>query len=121
MPKPPPAAASEGVRQYLVATAAAVLTVGFVYQYAVIRYGAVGLSSLNKSLATSTVFLLGFVLLLGPLSRMFAIFDGFFKFRKELGVLSFYTGAIHVYLSMFVLARRGPWGLYLSENTTRRS
>ena len=106
---------SEGIKQYFVAAVATLATVGAVYQYAAIRYGATGLSTLNKSLATSTLFLLGLVLLLGPLCRMFARFDRWLKFRKELGVLTFYTGAAHVYLSMFVLARRGPWGLYLSS------
>lgn len=105
----------EGVRQYLVATVVIAVTVGLVYQYAAVRYGVGGLSTLNKSLATSTLFLLGLVLLLGPLSRMFAVIDSWLKYRKELGVLSFYTGVVHVYLSMFILARRGPWGLYLSS------
>lgn len=105
----------EGIRQYLVAFVVTAVTVGLVYQYAVVRYGVAGLSSLNKSLATSTLFLLGFVLLMGPLCRMFAVFDSLLKYRKELGVMTFYTGAAHVYLSMFVLARRGPWGLYLSS------
>lgn len=105
----------ERVRQYVVAGVMTALTVTGIYQYAVVRYGVAGLSSLNKSLATSTFFLLGIVLLLGPFARQFAIFDRFLKYRKELGILTFYTGLVHVYLSMFPLARRGPWGLYLSQ------
>lgn len=105
----------EGVRQYLVSVVVTAMIVGLVYQYATVRYGVGGLSSLNKSLATSTLFILGFVLLLGPLARMFVIFDRWLIYRKELGVLTFYTGLGHVYLSMFTLARRGPWGLYLSS------
>lgn len=106
---------AESVRQYAVAGVVTVVTVWFVYRYAVVRYGVEGLSSFNKSLATSTLFLLGIVLLLGPLSRLFTIFDHALKYRKELGVLTFFTGVAHVYLSMFPLARHGPWGLYVSQ------
>ncbi len=110
-----PSASSESVRQYTVATIVTAATVWLVYRYAVVRYGVEGLSSFNKSLATSTLFLLGIVLLLGPLSRLFAIFDHFLKYRKELGIMTFFTGAAHVYLSMFPLARRGPFGFYQSQ------
>lgn len=105
----------ENIRQYAVAAIVTALTVWFVYRYAVVRYGVTGLSSFNKSLATSTLFFLGIVLLLGPLSRLFTMFDHALKYRKELGVLTFFTAAAHVYLSMFPLARRGHFGFYLSQ------
>lgn len=105
----------DNILQYGVAAIVTAATVLLVYRYAVVRYGVEGLSSLNKSLATSTLFLLGIVLLLGPLSRLFTLFDHALKYRKELGILTFFTGAAHVYLSMFPLARRGPWGFYQSQ------
>lgn len=105
----------EDVRQYSVTAMVTLVTVWLVYRYAAVRYGVEGLSTLNKSLATSTIFLLGIVLLMGSLSRLFTIFDHFLKYRKELGIMTFITGAAHVYLSMVPLARRGPWGLYLSQ------
>lgn len=105
----------ENIRQYAVSGVITAIVVFGVYQYAVVRYGVVGLSSLNKSLATSTLFLLGVVLLLGPLARQFNLFDRLLKYRKELGILTFFTGLVHVYLSMFVLARRGPFGLFQSQ------
>ncbi|MEK9143419.1 MAG: ferric reductase-like transmembrane domain-containing protein [Patescibacteria group bacterium] len=105
----------ENIRQYAVAAMVTLAAVWLIYRYAAVRYGAEGLSTLNKSLATSTLFLFGIVLLLGPLSRLFTIFDHALKYRKELGVLTFFTGAAHVYLSMFPLARRGPWGFYASQ------
>ncbi len=73
------------------------------------------LSALNVALAADTVFLLGVVLLLGPLSRLFVIFDRLLIYRKELGIMSFFTGFIHVYMVMFPLAHNGPWGLYRSR------
>lgn len=105
----------ENIRQYAVAAIVTLVTVWLVYRYAAVRYGVEGLSSFNKSIATSTLFLLGIVLLLGPLSRLFTLFDHALKYRKELGVLTFFTGAAHVYLSMFPLARRGPFGFYQSQ------
>lgn len=105
----------ESLRQYGGAVIVTAFTVWLVYRYAVVRYGVAGLSSLNKSLATSTLFLLGIVLLLGPLSRQFTIFDRLLKYRKELGILTFFTGAAHVSLSMFPLARGGPFGFYQSQ------
>ncbi len=115
MPGATKTGSGDWLNQYLAAGVIVAATVAFFYEYAMVRYGVAGLSSLNKSLATSTLFLLGGVLLLGPFSRMFDVFDRAFKYRKELGVLTFYLGAAHVYLSMFPLARRGPWGLYASQ------
>ncbi|MBI3559668.1 ferric reductase-like transmembrane domain-containing protein [Candidatus Gottesmanbacteria bacterium] len=108
-------ASGESVRQYMVALVVSAVTVWLIYRYGAVRYGVEGLSTLNKSLATSTLFLLGIVLLLGPLSRLFTIFDHFLKYRKELGIVTFFTGLFHVYLSMFPLARRGPFGFYQSQ------
>lgn len=77
--------------------------------------GAAGLSAFNVSMAASSLFLLGIVLLLGPLSRLFEMFDRFLTYRKELGIMTFFVGLTHVYLVMFPLARHGPWGLYQSR------
>lgn len=102
-------------RQYAVAAVVTLMTVWLVYRYGAVRYSVEGLSTLNKSLATSTIVLLGTVLLLGPLSRLFTIFDHALKYRKELGIMTFFIGLTHVYLSMFPLARRGSWGFYTSQ------
>ena len=66
-------------------------------------------------MADVSLVLLGIVLLIGPLSRLYNRFDKWINYRKELGILAFLAGAVHVYLSMFVLARRGPFGLYQSR------
>ncbi|OGG30079.1 hypothetical protein A2973_02510 [Candidatus Gottesmanbacteria bacterium RIFCSPLOWO2_01_FULL_49_10] len=104
----------ENIRQYAVAVGVVIVTVLGLRHYT-IAAGSTGLSSLNQSLAASTLVLLGVVLLLGPLARLYGIFDGFLKYRKELGVMTFFTGAAHVYLVMFPLARRGPFGFYLAQ------
>ena len=89
--------------------------IGIIIYFGQIAGGESVLSSVNISLAATTLFLLGTVLLLGPLSRLFTVFDWALKFRKELGIVSFFTALLHVYMVMFPLARNGPWGLYVSR------
>lgn len=100
------------ILQYIYAGLFTIAWVFGLYEVEVIASGEPGLSALNVSLAASTLFLLGTVLLLGPLSRLFNRFDWALKYRKELGIMSFFTGFTHVYLVMFPLAPNGPWGLY---------
>ncbi len=105
----------ESLFQY---TCAAVFAAGVIfglYRVDVLASGEPGLSALSVATASGTLFLLGFVLLMGPLCRMFAIFDRVLKFRKELGIMTFVTSLTHVYLVMFPLARSGPWGLFRSR------
>ncbi len=105
----------ETVRQYLVAAAAAAGIAVFLAIYLTLRRGYFDLSIINKSLASGSLVLLGIVLLLGPLSRLYDRFDRWVNYRKELGILAFLLSGLHVYLSMFPLARRGPFGLYQSR------
>lgn len=105
----------ESVRQYLVAAATGAVIIGGLAVYLTLRRGYFDLSIVNKSLASGSLTLLGAVLLLGPLSRLYQRFDQWVNYRKELGILAFLAGAIHVYLSMFPLSRRGPFGLYQSR------
>lgn len=105
----------ESVFQYTCAIVFAAGLVFGLYQAEALASGEPGLSALSVATASGTLFLLGFVLLMGPLSRMFAIFDWALKFRKELGIMTFFTALTHVYLVMFPLARNGPWGLYRSR------
>ncbi len=105
----------ETIRQYLVAVSVAAGIAGFLAVYLTLRRGYFDLSIANKSLASGSLVLLGVVLLLGPLSRLYDRFDKWVNYRKELGILAFFGGTAHVYLSMFYLARRGPFGLYQSR------
>ena len=69
----------------------------------------------NRGLADASMVLLGTALVLGVLSRLYNAFDKFLTYRKEIGIMAFFSGAAHVYLAMFPLARRGPWGFYESR------
>ena len=105
----------EALRQYLVAITVTALIGGGIIYYLFIRSGSFVPSIANKGLADISLVLLGIVLLIGPLSRLYSRFDLWVNYRKELGILAFFTGVAHVYLSMFVLARRGPFGLFQSR------
>ena len=105
----------DSILQYLYAFIVAALMVVGLYGAEVGISGESGMSAFNVSLAASSMFLLGMVLLLGPLSRLFTIFDRFLIYRKELGIMSFLVACTHVYLVMFPLARNGPWGLFVSR------
>jgi DMSO/TMAO reductase YedYZ heme-binding membrane subunit len=105
----------ETLRQYLMAGLVSAITAGGLILYLTARRGYFDLSIINKSLASSSLILLGIVLLLGPLARLYSRFDKWIDYRKELGILAFFLGAVHVFLSMFPLARRGPFGLYQSR------
>lgn len=89
------------------------LVLTFNYQYTVLTTEFTGLTLVNRTMSSSTIILLGLVLVLGPLVRVFGgAWKTLFMLRKEIGMYTFLTGVTHVYLSMFPLARRGPWGFY---------
>lgn len=98
-------------------TAVSGVLVAFFTWYLTARIGTFSLSILNKSLADASLLLLGMVLMLGPLSRLYDLFDRWIPYRKELGIFSFFLGAIHLYFVMFPLARRGPFGFFTSRPT----
>lgn len=105
----------EALRQYFVAGLISIATTGGLILYLTARRGYFDLSIVNKSLASGSLIMLGIVLLIGPLSRLYQRFDTWINYRKELGILAFFLGVVHVYLSMFLLAKRGPFGLFQSR------
>lgn len=103
----------ESLRQYLAAAGVGGLVFAASWWY---NGGGLKISSaFNRGLADTSMFLLGTALMLGVLSRLYNVFDRFLTYRKEIGVTAFFTGLAHVYLVMFPLARRGPWGFYQSR------
>jgi len=67
-------------------------------------------SDINKTLASTSLTLLGIALLLGPLARLYDFLDSFLHFRKAIGIMAFFLATIHTYLTLFPLARSGPLG-----------
>lgn len=105
----------ESVRQYAVATAVSATVMATLSLYLFVRRGYFTLTIANKAIAATALVVLGIVLLIGPLCRVYDRLDRWAIYRKELGILAFIASAIHVYLSMFPLSRGGPFGFYLAR------
>lgn len=81
--------------------------------YLYFRRGFYDLYIINKVLAGVAAIQLGFVLLLGPLSRAFDRFDHLLKFRNELGIVAFLPALAHPISSFFFLGKYFPQSSYL--------
>lgn len=93
----------ESFRQYLFSFLMASVIFLFLSFYLFLRRGYYDLYIINKVLAGTSTILLGFVLLLGPFSRLYQIFDRFLIYRKELGIIAFFFALIHGLASFFFL------------------
>lgn len=82
--------------------------------YSFYRGGTYDLAVINMVLSDTAAVLLGFVLLLGPLSRMFNMFDKYVQYRKELGVTVFWLTLAHAVVSFFFLSTRYTISTYLT-------
>jgi DMSO/TMAO reductase YedYZ heme-binding membrane subunit len=71
--------------------------------YLYYRRGYYDLYIVNKILAGEATVLLGFVLLIGPLSRYFTVFDKYVQYRKELGIVAMWLAVAHSLSSLFFL------------------
>ncbi len=91
----------------------ALFGVSSVYLY--IRSGQFNLFVLNKSFADAATMLVGIVLLLGPLSRLFDAYDHALKYRKVLGVSAFILALLHGAVSLFFLQEAFTLEEYLSD------
>ncbi len=108
--------AQSDIAQYILAGVFVGLVLTGCFKYTQLIGEAQGLTLLNRTMSSGTIFLLSAVLLIGPMNRLFGgIWRTLFILRKEIGMYTFLAGFVHVYLSMFPLARRGPWGFYESR------
>lgn len=71
--------------------------------YLLYRRGYYNLYITNKILAGTATILLGIVLLIGPLSRLFSFPDRYVQYRKELGIVAFFLALGHSLVSSFFL------------------
>ena len=79
------------------------------------RYGYFNFYILNKAFASVGFILLGIVILLGPSSRLFSFSDPYLKYRKEIGIVSFFLAIFHVIVSLFFLQENFPIVLFLNR------
>lgn len=83
--------------------------------YVFMRRGFYDLFIANKIFAGVAALMIGIVLLMGPLSRMFEIFDRYLIHRKGLGITAFVYALLHSIVSFFLLPERFPMTRYFNE------
>ncbi len=103
------------VQQYGTAVFVAIPFATLFSLYSFYRSGSYNLATVNTVLADTAAILLGFVLLLGPLSRMFNLFDKYVQYRKELGVMVFWLTVAHALISFFFLLDTFSITTYLTD------
>lgn len=92
------------LQQYGMALAVTIPLFVILSVYLFYRRGYYDLYIANKIFANVSTILLGIVLLIGPLSRLFSFPDRCVQYRKELGIVAFFLALIHVIVSRFFLS-----------------
>lgn len=100
-------------KQWLTAIFTALAAFSILVLYLFLRRGYVNLFIVNKSLGSAALVILGLVLLLGPLSRLYQRFDSWILYRKELGIMVFVLAVLHAVISFFFLSERFSLRYYL--------
>lgn len=95
-------------RQKIIALAMILLVLGIVTLYTIIRHQGFDLFLFNKISAGVTGILLAIVILTGPLSRLYDLFDKLLLYRKWLGIGAFIFAYIHSIITLFLLPERFP-------------
>src|SRR3989338_2489575 len=81
----------------------AIAVLAFYYFFAVQLHLRAGLlSTANAVIAFSSLFILGFSFILGPLAKFFIFFDKFLWYRKPFGLIGFGLAALHTLLVVFI-------------------
>ena len=70
----------------------------------------------NKAAGDVSILLLGVVLLIGPFTRWFNLFDRWLLYRKNLGLWALTAAAVHGYISLFALTNNNPLRYFTSLN-----
>lgn len=86
--------------------------------YLYLRRGYYNLYIANKAFAGTAFILVGVILLLGQLGRLYQKFDRFIILRKEFGITAFFFGLIHPVVSLFMLPTHFPLENYLNNKLT---
>ncbi len=92
--------------------AAPLFTVLSIYLF--YRRGYYDLFIANKIFAGVAAVMLGIVLIIGPLSRLFNKFDHYLQYRKELGIIAFLLAFVHAIASLFLLPTHFPLIRYVT-------
>jgi len=97
--------------EYTIAIISSLIIAVLTSWYLFWRQGFFDLLIFNKMAALVTILLVGIVLLIGPLSRIYATYSVLLKYRKGWGRLAFLFGLTHAILSYFFLFPRDRFTL----------
>ena len=100
-------------QQYGAALAVAMPLFVILSVYLFYRRGYYDLYIANKTFAGVAAILLGIVLLIGLLSRLFSFPDRYVQYRKELGIIAFFFAFVHGIVSFFFLSSKFPLSGFL--------
>lgn len=95
-------------RQKLIALTMIFVVLGMLTVYTIIRHQGFDLYLFNKISAGVTGILLAIVILTGPLSRLYDLFDRLLLYRKWLGIGAFVFAYMHTIITLFLLPERFP-------------
>lgn len=93
----------EQFRQWFVAVVTSVTVFAALSTYLFLRRGYYNLYIANKAFGSTGLIVIGLVLLIGPLARLYQRFDPWIVYRKELGIVGFAAALTHTIISLFFL------------------
>lgn len=100
------------ISRYIKSFAFSLFIFALLSTYIYIRRGYYTFYIANKVVAGESLILLGIVLLIGPITRLYDAFDHFIIYRKELGIVAFLYAFLHGVLSLFFLPEYFPLSYY---------
>lgn len=106
----------ESLQRYTWSLLASVGLFALSSSYIFLRRGYYTLFIANKALGGVALILIGIILLIGPLSRLYQRFDSFVVFRKALGIVAFIFALVHSVVSFFYLPEKFPLTYFLQDN-----
>ncbi len=90
-------------RPYVIST---LVIAAIAWYYLIYNAEAITLNSLNKVVAYSAIYLIGFAILLGPLTRLIPSLDSLIADRRTLGLIGFSFAVLHVIILVFHLLEK---------------
>lgn len=104
-------------KQFIHSIVTSLLLLLILITYLSIQFRELTLFIINKAIADVAIMLLGIVVLIGPLGRLFNRFDRLLLYRKWIGVTVFLYAYIHSITTLYFLPDRFPLSRFHIGNT----
>lgn len=110
----------EQLRQWAVAILVAATVFAVLSAYLFLRRGYYNLYIANKAFGSTGLIVIGLVLLVGPLARLYQRFDPWITYRKELGIVGFAGALAHTVISLFLLPDKFAFASFFTFTSLNR-